>query len=50
MSVPQTASEQWAYLVPHDRRGAVKFWKAHGLGNDYLVLEAALTLDAQLVK
>jgi diaminopimelate epimerase len=28
----------------------VKFWKAHGLGNDYLVLEAALALDAQLVQ
>jgi diaminopimelate epimerase len=27
----------------------VKFWKAHGLGNDYLVLEAALALDAELV-
>jgi diaminopimelate epimerase len=28
----------------------VKFWKAHGLGNDYLVLEAALALDARLVR
>ncbi|MFZ5890390.1 MAG: diaminopimelate epimerase [Myxococcota bacterium] len=27
----------------------MKFWKAHGLGNDYLVLEAALTLDPTLV-
>jgi len=27
----------------------VKFWKAHGLGNDYLVLEAALALDPALV-
>ncbi|HET9933378.1 MAG TPA: diaminopimelate epimerase [Polyangiaceae bacterium] len=28
----------------------MKFWKAHGLGNDYLVLEAALALDADLVR
>lgn len=28
----------------------MKFWKAHGLGNDYLVLEAALALSAQLVQ
>ena len=28
----------------------MKFWKAHGLGNDYLVLEAALALDAELVR
>jgi diaminopimelate epimerase len=28
----------------------VKFWKAHGLGNDYLVLEAALSLDPELVR
>lgn len=28
----------------------MKFWKAHGLGNDYLVLEAALALDAGLVQ
>jgi diaminopimelate epimerase len=27
----------------------VKFWKAHGLGNDYLVLEAALALTPELV-
>lgn len=27
----------------------MKFWKAHGLGNDYLVLESPLTLDARLV-
>jgi diaminopimelate epimerase len=28
----------------------VKFWKAHALGNDYLVLEAALALDAPRVQ
>jgi diaminopimelate epimerase len=27
----------------------VKFWKAHALGNDYLVLEAALELEPELV-
>ncbi|HWA77758.1 MAG TPA: diaminopimelate epimerase [Polyangiaceae bacterium] len=27
----------------------MKFWKAHGLGNDYLVLEAELSLDPALV-
>ena len=27
----------------------MKFWKAHGLGNDYLVLERALALSARLV-
>lgn len=27
----------------------MQFWKAHGLGNDYLVLEAPLSLDAELV-
>jgi diaminopimelate epimerase len=28
----------------------VKFWKAHALGNDYLVLEAPLALDPDLVE
>jgi diaminopimelate epimerase len=28
----------------------VRFWKAHGLGNDYLVLETAHALDAALVR
>ena len=27
----------------------MKFWKAHALGNDYLVLEAPLALDSELV-
>lgn len=28
----------------------MKFWKAHALGNDYLVLEAPLALDSELVQ